>query len=132
MEWVNNDAKGFDEPTFSAWYVEGSWFVTGGRRKYKQSAGAISRPKIEENLSFGDDGTFGALQLAARFSGIDLTDGDIEGGEATSFTLGLNWYLNPNTRIMFNYVITDVDEPEGDEDGDGDVSTFQMRFQIDF
>ncbi|NLE39072.1 MAG: porin, partial [Pirellulaceae bacterium] len=43
-------------------------------------------------------------------------------------TIGLNWYLNPYTRVMFNYVHSTLE----DDLGDGSLSIFQMRTQIDF
>ena len=45
-------------------------------------------------------------------------------------TAGLNWYLNGNTRVMFNYVhvrVMDRDEPPIDG---GNANIFQMRFQF--
>jgi phosphate-selective porin len=41
------------------------------------------------------------------------------------FTLGLNWYLNPNLRIAWNYLFADPSEGS-------DVDIFQMRFQLAF
>ena len=48
--------------------------------------------------------------------------------EIQAVTLGVNWYLNPHTRIMFNYVHSNF------EDGaiDDDLDAFMMRFQVDF
>jgi phosphate-selective porin OprO/OprP len=55
---------------------------------------------------------------------------DIEGGEQHNTTAGLNWYLNPYTRIMFNYVYAEV---EGRADvEDGNINIFQGRFQVYF
>jgi len=54
-----------------------------------------------------------------------LNDGHVTGGEMDSVALGLNWYLNPNTRLMWNYAMSDVQD-------EGDVDTFEMRVQIDF
>ena len=56
---------------------------------------------------------------------IDLNDGPIEGGELANITVGLNWYLNPNVRIMFNYVHADIEDS-------GEADIFQTRFQVDF
>ncbi|RPJ81091.1 MAG: porin, partial [Acidobacteria bacterium] len=58
-------------------------------------------------------------------SKIDLEDAPIQGGELKDWTAGLNWYLNPNTRIMWNYVRADLENR-------GTADIFQMRFQIDF
>jgi len=68
--------------------------------------------------------------LAARYSTVDLSDSDIKGGEEQNFTAGLNWYLNPNTRLMFNYVYADLEKRADVKDDD--INVFQARFQVDF
>jgi len=67
----------------------------------------------------------GAWELAARLSYLNLNDDGVDGGRLRDLTLGLNWYLNPNVRMMWNYVLADP------SDG-GDVSAFMWRFQIAF
>jgi len=117
-----DSAEGGD-PQFHGWYVEASWFITGESRPYKKSTGAFDRVKPHQNL--GENGGFGAVQLTARYSTLDLNDGTIEGGEMDDIAVGVNWYLNPNTRIMLNYVNADVA-------GEGEANIFEMRFQIDW
>ncbi|MBL7189710.1 MAG: hypothetical protein ISS70_25550 [Phycisphaerae bacterium] len=46
----------------------------------------------------------------------------------TFVTLGLNWYFNPNTKLMFKYVRALIDH----DSYDGDLDIFQMRAQVDF
>ena len=125
FEWssalVNSDEA--DNPHFNSWYISGSYFLTGEHRAYKTSNGAFGRIKLDEN--FNSKGGWGALELAARYSTIDLNDGPIEGGELANITVGLNWYLNPNVRIMFNYVHADIEDS-------GEADIFQTRFQVDF
>ncbi|MBN1918761.1 MAG: porin [Verrucomicrobia bacterium] len=121
MAAVQSAASG--DPDFAGYYVEASYFLTGEHRRYKLSEGAFDRVRPNRNLMV--DGGMGAVQLTARYSSIDLTDGTIEGGEMDDITLGANWYLNPNTRIMLNYVNSDVS-------GVGEADIVQMRFQIDF
>jgi len=61
-----------------------------------------------------------------RYSSADLSDGNnTTGGELDNITLGLNWHLNPNTRVMLNYTAADLAET-------GDSNIVQVRFQIDF
>lgn len=111
------------EPTFDGFYVQGSYFLTGEHRKYKTSAGAFDRVKPKENFSYGDGP--GAWEVAARYSQIDLSDSGVSGGKLKDITVGLNWYLNPNMRIMWNYVRSDLDNV-------GNADLFLMRFQVDF
>ena len=59
---------------------------------------------------------------------MDLNDAGITGGEIDNITAGLNWYLNPNTRMMFNYVFSQVDRTTFD----GDTHIFMTRLQVDF
>ena len=72
--------------------------------------------------------------MALRYSYIDLNDEDIQGGEEKNWTVALNWYLNRNARLMFNYVFANVKNSAAGtrflEDGDTDI--FTMRFQLAF
>jgi phosphate-selective porin OprO/OprP len=107
---------------YDGYYVQGSYFLTGEHRNYKPSAGAFSRVKPNEN--FGGGGP-GAWEVALRYSQLDLDDGGVDGGELTNITAGLNWHLNPNTRLMWNYI-------QVDKDSVGDADILMMRLQIDF
>lgn len=127
--WNNTDASDVDDPTFTGWYVFGSWFITGESRTYKQSSAKFDRVKPKNSFSIGEPG-WGAWEFAARYSTIDLTDKDVKGGEQQNFTAGLNWYLNPNTRLMFNYVYANLEKRADVKDDD--VNVLQARFQVDF
>ena len=70
-------------------------------------------------------GGCGAWEVAARYSYIDLDRARIDGDRLDDVTFGLNWYLNPNMRVMFNYIYADSEDR-------GDANIFQMRFQVDF
>lgn len=68
--------------------------------------------------------------MAIRYSSLDLNDGAIEGGEADSMTLGLNWYPISMLRFSANYVhVLDVDG--GTYDGQ-EADVFQVRSQWAF
>jgi phosphate-selective porin OprO/OprP len=116
------------DPDFSGFYIQGSYFLTGEHRKYSRKKGYFSRVTPNNNFSWGKG--LGAIELAARYSELDLSDNDIEGGRLNDVTLGLNWHLNPNTRVMFNYVHADVDLSNINvKNGNADI--FAVRFQID-
>jgi phosphate-selective porin OprO/OprP len=116
-------AEGVEDGDFTGWYGFISWFLTGEHRNYKSSSGTFDRIKPQENFGAGT----GAIELAARYSMIDLDDGPST-GEMTDATLGVNWYLNPNTRVMFNFIRSEV------EDGalEDDANLFMIRFQVDW
>jgi phosphate-selective porin OprO/OprP len=127
--WNDTDASAVDDPTFTGWYVYGSWFITGESRPYSQKSGTFGRVKPKNNFHIGKPG-WGAFELGLRYSTLDLTDKDIEGGEQQNVTAGLNWYLNPSTRFMFNYVYADLEDRA--DVRDDDINVFQTRFQVDF
>jgi phosphate-selective porin OprO and OprP len=116
------DSEDGSDPDLCGWYLAASWFATGESRAYKSSSGIFGR--VSPNANAGSDGA-GALELAARYSSLDLSDGTVDGGEVDDVTLAVNWYLNPNARVMFNYVNSDADE-------NGEVDVYQTRFQVDF
>lgn len=123
-EWIQAeiDALGGADPSFDGYYLALGWVLTGEHHPYSKSSGAFGR--LSPSKSFRRGGT-GAWELAVRYSALDLTDGAVQGGELTDWTLGLNWYLFSNVRSTFNYVHADLE-------GVGGADALQMRFQIDF
>ncbi len=110
------------------YYVQASYFLTGENRAYKISEGVFDRVKPEDD--FDGKGNWGAWELAARYSGVDLSDADVMGGQMDKWTLGLNWYLNPNMRVMFDYGDASVQDYAGSVDGD--MKMLGVRLQADF
>jgi phosphate-selective porin OprO/OprP len=102
---VGSDDTG--DPLLSGWYVFGSWLITGEQRIYKKEDAAFAG--VKPNHNFLQDGGMGAWELAARYSSIDLNDEGVAGGELDDVTLGVNWYLNHNARVMVNYIYADLD-----------------------
>ena len=130
--WV--DRPGAEELNFQGMYVYFSYFLTGENRSYKRSTGVFDRVKPYENFfRVRDcDGNVrtgkGAWELAYRYSYLDLTDDNIAGGMASDHTLGVNWYLNPYTRVMFNYVNSGVTRAGTL----GHIDVLETRVQIDY
>jgi phosphate-selective porin OprO and OprP len=128
--WTQLDSSEADDPSFQGAYLYGSWFITGEYRPYSTSSGTFGRVKPINNFSPTAKGGPGAWELGARWSWLDLNDEEIRGGEENNFTFAVNWYWNPNYRLMFNYIYADVDDRDEAEDGSANI--FQMRFQVDF
>jgi phosphate-selective porin OprO/OprP len=118
-----------DDPCFHGWYVQVGYFLTGEVRPYKKSAGTWDRVKP---LKTWDQGGPGAWEIALRYSNTDFNSGGILGGMEENYTVGLNWYLNENVRIMWNYVHADVEDVLGNLGVDENLDIFLMRFQVDF
>jgi phosphate-selective porin OprO and OprP len=110
----------FDQPLDSdqdvdTFYVMGSWMLNGGHKVYKPGTGVFGAPKV------GDKGLW---ELTARYDTIE--NKDIDGMEVSSTLLGLNYYINPNVRVMFNYT-------RGDNEFNGDkTNQFAVRTQFNF
>ena len=117
------------DPSFSGMYGFVSYFLTDDTHPYDVTSGEFGQVK--------PTGKKGAVELLARYSMLNLTDDDAEicGGESTALTFGINWYANPNIRVMANYAMVDNDEDadgDGDFPGDYDYNIFQLRVQAAF
>jgi phosphate-selective porin OprO/OprP len=129
--WVNelrgaSEDDDLPDPDFQGFYVYVCYFITGEHRPYDKSDGTFTRVRPKRNFTLGDDGVGpGAWEVALRYSHLDLDDTPVDGGELGNLTAGLNWYLNPCARVMFNYVFADVEDA-------GDLNIFQVRFQVAF
>jgi phosphate-selective porin OprO/OprP len=117
---------------FSGYYAQMGYFLTGEKRDYNRSSGLFSRTNVLEDFSM-EKGGYGAWELLARFDSTDLSDASagILGGELDLYTLGLNWYLNKNVRLMSNIIVVDSDENAATLPND-DPTIFKLRAQWDF
>jgi phosphate-selective porin OprO/OprP len=113
-------------------YAEVSYFLTGEHRAYKKSRGIFTRVKPTNPFNPAQ-GKWGAWEVAARYSYIDLTDENVRGGTLWDVTAALNWYLYPNFRWMMNYVYGYVgDRTANDQAIQGGSNMVQTRFAFDF
>ena len=128
---VDVDSSLAGDPSFSGYYVAGSYWLTGECRNWKHA----NFGRVSPCCDFLDkDCTCkGAWEVAVRYDYLDLNDGAINGGEQSLITLGVNWHLTPNARIMANYIIGNVEGGGAvGVAGDEDFSAFGMRFQVDW
>jgi phosphate-selective porin OprO/OprP len=131
------------DPTFSGWYVQGVWVLTGESRPYNPAEARFDAPKMAYNFNPAA-GTWGAWEIAARYSDTDLNwhDGSsgtaktaegIRGGEQKIYAVGVNWYLNPDIRFMLDYSHVDVSRlnAAGAQIGQS-FNTVALRSQLTF
>ena len=93
-----NDAPLLGDPEFGGMSVQAAWVLTGERQRYSLGAGTFGEVRPDK------DNAFGAWEIAARYSTLDLQDGGVLGGEQKNWTVGVNWYVNRNVRVSANYV----------------------------
>jgi phosphate-selective porin OprO/OprP len=104
-----------------AWQIAVSYFLTGEDSSFKGV-------KPKQNFDFGTG--WGAWELVARYSEINLDNATFKNPAGTSYTGayadlstsaqsahswtgGVNWYLNQNTRVALNYSHTTFDGGAG-------------------
>ena len=122
-EYIRNTFKGDTSSTASfnndinAWYAEALWLVTGETYADSYKDGSWSTIKPKNNFDIGKG--LGAWEIGARYTKFDAKDWAGFSGLSTtastlgadSLTLGAKWILNPNTKVMLNYVKTNFDTP---------------------
>jgi len=105
-------------------YVTASWVLTGEHKPLDRSKRTFDR--LIPRRSF-DGRSGGALEIAVRYDWLDLEDdgSGVDGGRLREWTVGCNWYLNQNVRIMADWIRADKSDV-------GDVDVAMVRFQVDF
>lgn len=96
-----------------AWYVAGTWFVTG---EDKDSNVNPKRPLLK--------GGIGAIELAARYDQLGFRSASTTGTAFTNprseyllpntdrvVTFGVNWITSPWTRVIINAIHEDFEDP---------------------
>lgn len=121
---------GKEDVDMSGGYLTATWIVTGETRYYYVDEGEVGPIETPTH-------SWGALELAARYSITDLNDipSGIHGGESNQLMLGVNYYPNRNIKLQFNYSQVDLDQyatRKGNLIGNDDHSFIQMRFQASF
>ncbi|MGA2616245.1 MAG: porin [Thermoguttaceae bacterium] len=103
---------------FSGGYLQLAYTLTGENRAYDRKYGTLAREYFGKSGPFANAwitrdangniiSSWGAWEIALRYSYLDLNDGSgttrIQGGEMQGLAVGLNWYLNNNMNVNFDY-----------------------------
>jgi phosphate-selective porin OprO/OprP len=124
---TNGPAVGFPGVVAQAGY-----FLTGEHRPFNKKLAQIDRIQVREKVGY-DAQTgcwgWGAWEVAARYSYLNLNDANIAGGRLQDGTLGVNWYLNNFAKVQFNYIRAFLDNPSK---GSSTTDIFGVRGQLDF
>lgn len=104
---------------FDSSYIMASYFLTGQRYKYDFQNGGVSDVINKE----------GALEVASRYSYVNLNDNDIRGGKLRAYDVGVNYYVNKNVKLMLNYTYNKLkDSPLTDKNPQHVMGRVQLWF----
>lgn len=127
-EWIHSrlEAPDAGNPNFNGGYVQVGYVLTGQHRPYRNNGGVFDRYRPEEQdasrAKFVDLQHGQTVEVVGRVSRTDLSDGAVDGGRLTDFSLGLNWAPSWATRIELNYIYA---KPEDQ----GNASILLLRIQ---
>ena len=131
---------------FSGGYVQATYALTGENRAYDKAGGTIARAYYGKEGPYrrawwvrDEDGgicsSWGAWEVAGRYSYLNLNDGSgtylIQGGIMQGVGLALNWYLNNNLTINFDWNYDYRDDVPSTK-ATGSTSGFGSRVQFQF
>jgi phosphate-selective porin OprO/OprP len=115
----------------TAWQTTGSWFLTGEKNSFRSAT-----PKKQFDPKAG---SFGALELAARYSELSIDDATFPAyasptstpSKAKAWAVGLNWYLARAIKLAADYEHTTF--TGGTATGDREAENFVVtRVQYAF
>ena len=122
--------NGKQDLSFATWYAQAAYTLSGEARPYKVDKGVFDG--IKPSRPFASGAGWGAFEVAARLSQIDLNDGAVIGGKMRDMTLSLSWYLNSYLRVSANYVKVLKLERSGNAFDGQEPAAYQMRLQMAF
>ncbi|WP_133500179.1 OprO/OprP family phosphate-selective porin [Cognatilysobacter terrigena] len=116
-----------------AWQLAASWVLTGEDASYR----GVTRPSHPFNV--GGAG-FGAVELAARIGALEIDDDafplfadpNAAARRSRAWTLGVNWYLTQNLKLVANYSEADFDGGAAAGADRETEKTFFTRAQVSF
>ncbi len=111
---------------FPGAYAQIGYLLTGETRPYNWKRAVLGR--VIPRRNFGGGG-MGAWEIAFRWSRIDLSDANIDGGVLNDLTAGVNWYLNARAKFQLNYIHAFLERPDT---VNSDANIVAVRTQFDF
>ena len=126
---------------FNGWYIAANYTLLGYGRAYNPQRGAFTTPGVEYDFDPRVH-HWGALEVSARWSVLDLNDVVNQGGEGvdgnkqTVWKAGFNWYPTRQLKIMLDYAHFFVTPSKGvagnvnlyGRSGNAVASRFQVSF----
>ena len=89
------DAEDNTVKNFGGWYVQAGYLLFGGSQRYDSNGGKYT--KIKPGKKWGD------IELCGRYEYCNLNSGNVFGGSAEAYTVGLNYWVTNNVKMQINY-----------------------------
>jgi phosphate-selective porin OprO/OprP len=106
-------------------YAQVGWVITGESRGYDAAGAVFTRVRPKADFAPWRGG-WGSVELSARASWVDRSDGAIDGGRMVTATAGPAWTLNRWVRVLAGYVFARV----RDRPGKGCAHIAQLRLEF--
>jgi len=123
---------------YSGWYLLAAWTVVGEPRRYRVSNGSFDSPRSSQ-LFRPRRGDWGALEVAARYSQLNLEDGGGSRGASFSSAIGgdqrvlsivFNWYPDEHVRVQAGLQQIETRSSEQRSDATPDFRLLSLRTQF--
>ena len=114
-----------DDPHFGGYVLQLGQFFSGVTRPWDTLFGVWGRVRPEQNYRGGNpfkQKNGGVWEVAARYSTVDLDNGEVEGGTVRDLTAGINWYPNSTSKLQFNWIFSSVEDS-------GNANIWVLRYQ---
>lgn len=96
---INRDFS--EKVNFYGWHAQVAYVLTGESRHHKMKGASFGTIKPQCK--------YGAWEVAARYSMVDLNDKDIHGGKGHNVSASVGWYINEHLKILANYIHANID-----------------------
>ncbi len=107
-EWIRaNVDSTTNNYHFDGIAIQAGFFLTGYMRPWDSLFATWGRVRPEKNYRGGSPfkkAKGGLWEVAARYSTVNLTNGEVHGGEVRDLTAGVNWYPSTTSKIQFNWI----------------------------
>jgi phosphate-selective porin OprO/OprP len=115
VEWIrsNLSTAAESDPHFSGLTIQAGRFLTGYSRPWDNLFGVWGRVRPDNPYRGGNPfkrASGGEWEVAARYSSVDLDDGEVKGGVVRDITLGINWYPRTTWKLQFNWIHSRVED----------------------
>jgi phosphate-selective porin OprO/OprP len=98
-----------NDPGFKGYYIVASYVLTGEMRPYNKRSGVFGRTNVAKDLASGG---WGSWEVYSRWSNIDLSDQQIDGGIMNTLSLGLSWWPFDIVQVSACYRYSTLDRFE--------------------